>query len=733
MKFSSPPIACALLCALVASGAQAQSGRFARRLVTSAVDDNRRVARSGNVPPAARQATDLGELNRTVTLDHLRLQLQRSADDQAALQAFLASQQDPTSPNYHKWGTAESFVEQFGINDADLEAVRNWLTSQGLTFNYVTPNMTVDFSGSVGAVNKAFGTSIHALKANGETHFSNLTEPTIPAALAGVVLAPVALHDFKPHRLSSARQVPVTETTASGPTANYTVSSSYHLVSPGDLATIYNFTPLFSAGVSGQGQTIVLLERTNLYNNADFTNFRNTFGLAKAYPSGNLVIAHPAASGKSKVSGSVTISSQTCKDPGVLTGDDGEAALDVEWASAAAPSATIELASCADTSTNFGAFIALENLLTASATPPTAMSLSYGSAESEEGASGNAYISALYQLAAYEGVTLYVSTGDADAAVADQGSATATHGINANALASTVYNLAVGGTDFSDTYYSKTSSYWSSSNSSTYTSALSYISEIPWNNSCASKLIATFSGYSLTYGSSGFCNSTKGKSYLSTGGGSGAPSACATGAPSIYGVVSGTCKGYAKPSWQVSYGVPSDGVRDLPDVSMFAANGLWGHYFPFCYTNPKGGGVSCSGAPSTWSGAGGTSFGAPIWAGIQALIQQYTKAAQGNIAPKFYSLANTEFGPQGSVSCNSNNGASSGSACVFHDVTLGDNDSVCTPLNNILYNCYRPSGTYGVMSTSNSSYLPSYNATTGYDLATGLGTPNVTNLVHSIK
>ena len=102
-----------------------------------------------------------------------------------------------------------------------------------------------------------------------------------------------------------------------------------------------------------------------------------------------------------------------------MEGDDGEATSDVEWASASAPSATIELASCADTATNFGAFIALENLETAS-TQPKIVSLSYGSPESEEGTNGNAYVNALYQVAAFEGMSVFVSTGDADADVTDQ-------------------------------------------------------------------------------------------------------------------------------------------------------------------------------------------------------------------------------------------------------------------------------------------------------------------------
>ena len=189
-------------------------------------------------------------------------------------------------------------------------------------------------------------------------------------------------------------------------------------------------------------------------------------------------------------------------------------------------------------------------------------------------------------------------------------------------------------------------------------------------------------------------------------GGSGGPSACATGSPSraTPGVVSGTCAGYPKPAWQSVFGNPNDRVRDLPDVSLFAGNGYWGHYYPVCFSDPSpnNGGAPCTGAPDTWAGFGGTSFGAPIMAGVQALINQYTGSSWGNPNPFYYSLARGEYGASGSTSCNSSNGNLVGDNCVFYDVTLGDIDAPCTGD----YNCYSPSGEYGVLSTSDSSYKP---------------------------
>jgi subtilase family serine protease len=193
-------------------------------------------------------------------------------------------------------------------------------------------------------------------------------------------------------------------------------------------------------------------------------------------------------------------------------------------------------------------------------------------------------------------------------------------------------------------------------------------------------------------------------------------------------VVSGSCHGYVKPSWQTGVvGIPADGVRDIPDVSLFAANGLWGHYYVFCYSHTAGGGASCAGAPSTWAGAGGTSFSAPILAGVQALVNQKTGARQGNPNPVYYKLAAMEYGAAGSATCNSSNGNTAGSTCTFYDVTQGDMDVNCTGTHN----CYRPSGTNGVLSTSNTSYQKAYGTTTGWDFSTGIGTVNVTNLVNN--
>jgi hypothetical protein len=361
------------------------------------------------------------------------------------------------------------------------------------------------------------------------------------------------------------------------------------------------------------------------------------------------------------------------------------------------------MATCEDSAT-FGGLIAIQNLVNGP-NPPAIISLSYIESETYNGAAANAAFNAIYQQGVAEGVSIFVCAGDEDAGVSDYGAKYVTHGINANGLASTPYNVAVGGTDFGDTYASTTSTYWNSSNTAIYGSAKSYIPEIPWNDTCASQLIASFEGYGVAYGSSGYCN--RGGIFWNEDGGSGGPSACGTGAPSIAGVVSGSCAGYVKPSWQSGLvGNPSDGVRDLPDVSLFSSegNGPWGHYYVVCYSDTTYGGVPCTGNPSGWWLGGGTSFASPIMAGIQALVNQQVGGPQGNPNYRLYQLAAQEYGVSGSSTCNASNGNTVGSSCIFYDVTLGDNDAPCTGT----YDCYLPSGTYGVLSTSDTAYAPAY-------------------------
>ena len=654
----------------------------------------------GNTRPEANSANDRGAVAGDLRLDHLELQLRLPLEKQQELDQLTRDQQDPKSPNYHKWLTPAEFVQRFSLAPEDIDSITTWLKSAGFTVDAVNPQSIV-FSGTAGQVRNAFRTEIHNLDVRGEKHIANMADPQIPAALAPAIIGVVSLNDFKPRA-------------ANRPRAAYTTATGLFLVAPADLATIYNLNPLFAAGYSGQGQTIVVLEPSDLYSTADWTTFRDTFGLTSAYPTGSLTQVHPPGSG-----------ANNCTDPGP-TGAEVEATLDAEWASAAAPSATIEVASCADTAGS-GLLIALENLVNG-ANPPSIVSISYLFSETQIGATENGFINSVYQQAASEGISIFVGAGDDGAAGSDEEAASATHGIGVSGLASTPYNVAVGGTDFDFEPGGAGPGAWSGTNSPTYGSALSYEPEIPWDDSCANNKIANYMedvyhAAPFQSGPLGFCNSSIGEQYfLTTEAGSGGPSGCATGAPATNDVVGGTCAGYAKPAWQSLVGNPSDGVRDIPDVSLFAGTGIWGHYYVFCWSDPaysSRGSAPCTGTPDTWSGGGGTSFAAPIMAGIQALVNQKTEERQGNPDAIYYRLAASDQGPNACWP--------TPSQCVFHDIQSGDMDVNCTGTVGCFFGT-PAAGANGVLSSSTSQDQPAFTANVGWDFATGIGSVNAYNL-----
>jgi subtilase family serine protease len=693
--------------------AQIESGLHGRARIVQPINEADRIGLTGNTHPEARPANDRGPVANDFAMEHMLLQLKRSPEQELAVQQFLDQMQSAGSPNFHHWLTAQEFGERFGLAKSDLDAVTAWLESRGFRLNVVYPSgMLIDFSGTAAQVRKAFQTEIHYLAVKGERHIGNMSDPRIPAALAPVIAGVVSLHDFRPHTMHHLRKANKEFTSVD------ILGDVTYAVVPADLAKIYHLDPLFSAGISGQGQTIVLIEDTDVFSASDWTTFRQTFGLS-SYSSASFTQVHPPAP--------PPLPGNNCAAPGVVAGNDAEAILDAEWASASAPSAAIEMAACKDTSTTFGGLIAIQNLINATTPPPSIMSISYGQCETVNGAAANAAYNSAYQQAVAEGVSVFVAAGDSGAAGCDNSAAEATHGIAVSAFASTPNNVAVGGTDFSDTFSGTNTTYWNSTNTPTFGSALSYIPEIPWNDSCASALVSAYEGFSQTYGSSSLCNDPLiGSLLMSTVAGGGGPSQCASGTPSTAGVVSGSCAGWPKPSWQTVLGNPGDGVRDTPDVSLFASDGLWSHFYVFCWSDTANGGAACGSDPSTWAGAGGTSFASPIMAGIQALINQKAGGPQGNPAPVYYQLAAAEYGASGNSSCNSDHGNTVGASCIFYDVTSGDMDVDCVGPN-----CYLADGAVGVLSTSTTSFAPAYGTNVGWDFATGIGSVNAANLVNN--
>ncbi len=786
------------LVAAVAGGCSAPPAASQGRLDVSAIASGPRVTLSGNTHPSATPEHVLGPVDDGFLIEHMQLVLRRSPEQEAALEAQIDALHDKTSPQFQKWLTLDQFASQYGVAQADIDVITGWLRSHGLRVDSVPPSrMFIEFSGTAAQVSEAFGTEIDNLVVDGKPHFANVRDPQIPAELAKVVVGVHALHDFMPHPMrkdrGQARRDHVTgawslpkpspdfsigpyggecaqnsdctsgtcntttgvctctadnqcTTTLSGGAATCNTTSktcvqcksnadcfgpstcnaatnvceqTFYALGPADFATIYNLNPLFAAGTTGKGETVVVIEDTLISNTADVTSFRAAFGLT-GY-GGTFSQVTPAGTTK-------------CTNSGV-NGAEAEAALDAEWAGASAPGATIVLASCRDTATTFGGLVALENLING-ATPPPVVSISYGECEAENGNAANANYVNNYQQAVALGVSVFVSSGDEGAASCDANAAVATHGIAVSGFASTPYNVAVGGTDFMDYRDSQfggppQTTYWSATNTAAFGSALSYVPEIPWNDSCASQLVYStpsiaLGTYTQGYGPTGFCNSTIGKADFQT-------TAAGSGGPSSYS---------AQPSWQTGVvGLPSKsgGRRVLPDVSLFAANGVFGHFLVECMSDAAQGGAPCafgSDADTLLQAGGGTSYAAPAMAGIQALINQKMGGPQGNPNYTYYKLAAAEQGARGTTRCNSTGGIeaapqSPDPGCIFNDVTQGDIVLNCTGAD-----CFGTSKvgttTYqGSLSTSSTADNPAFAAGTGWDYATGLGSVNATNLVNA--
>ena len=686
----SPAMKTALLFATVLSGFATVSS--AAPLVTSAVDDRITTAVSGERSIFLSQAKDLGALDDSLALTHAKIVLKRSAEKQAALDKLVSDQQDRKSPSYHKWLSAAD-LRGFGPDAADVAKLVTWLQSHGLTVNRTSPSgMAIDVSGHASAFNSAFHTSLHTVTLpSGEAHIANMTDLAIPTALAPV-LRGATLSNFFP------------KPNYSKPSPNYTfdaVGQTFYAVTPPDFATIYNLNPLLTgnnllgAKITGAGVTVAVVEQT-LIRNRDWNTFRTDFGLS-GYPA-KLIFQQPGA----------------CDNPG-YTGDEVEAAIDAEYAASSAPGADIIEAACAGGTLGFGVETALQNLVEVG-TAASVLSISYGGPEQGDGLTFLAGWENLVEEGAAEGLSIFVSSGDSAAAAGEED---LVDGLGVNGLSTTPYNTAVGGTDFEDTALGENALYWSTSNSTTGGSALSYIPEIPWDNSCASSVIVSYLGFKDSITSCNSSKKIKGPPFEQ-------PNIGGTGGQSVI---------YAKPSWQSAPGVPNDGVRDQPDVSFFASNGSWNHFYLICMSDAAEGGVPCVYTikkDALGSAYGGTSVSAPAWAGTFALAVEIL-GKQGNAAPELYKTATAQFNsPLLLQQCRSALGTGINTkGCVFNDLTVGNNAAVCESGS---VDCFSNGGSkagLGVMRASStySSSIDAFPTTAGYDLASGLGSVNITNLI----
>jgi len=678
-------ILCAtLLCTPMLAQQAAQAGAVApsttQSLITQEIDESQLTTLTGNTYPLARPQFDLGKAPATLPMERMLLVLKHGDAQQAELRRLLDEQQDKSSPNYHQWLTPDQFGKQFGPSDSDMQTITAWLQSHGFTVGSTRGRTVLEFSGSASQVEEAFHTPIHKYVVNGEQHWANARDPQIPTALAPAVAGIVSLHDFRrtaQHQFVggySGKTKRLASPIPSFPIGSDTFgcggSENCYAVSPYDFATIYDVLPLWTAGTNGTGQTIAIVGRTNI-NPSDPTTFWQLFGLTVPANKLNIILNGP--------------------DPG-LTGDESEADIDIQWSGAVAPQATIDFVTSQSTNAADGIDLSAVYIIENNLAP--VMSESYGECELGLGTAGNQFYYAMWGQAAAQGISVFVSSGDNGSAGCDNPGGPAQYGLNVNGIASTPYNAAIGGTDFNE--YNTQSTYWNATNGTNQESAKGYIPEVAWNDSCVNAWSLT-AGLGTTVEQ--VCNNPElNPFFLNSTGGSGGPSNCAS---STDGPVNPCIAGYIKPSWQVAAGVTPDHLRDMPDVSLFASNGdLTGSFYVICQSDATNGVCDLN----DLAGYGGTSVSSPAFAGIMSLVNQKTGTPQGVPGFYLYQLVSKQ-------------------ANAFHDVPSGSTNAM--PCLTGSFNC--------VTSKSGDSYgvLSGYNTGTGYDMATGLGTVDATNLVNN--
>lgn len=660
------------------SSAQSTPDLASPRRIVAPIDESQLVTLKGNLHPLAQPRFDRGPAPASAATGRIQLLLRRSAAQQQALTQYLSELQDPSSPAYHKWLTPAQYGAQFGVDAADIQTVESWLQSHGFRIENVPVSQNlIEFSGTIDQVQNAFHTSVHVFAIQGETRYANVADPQIPAALAPVIAGLGPLNNFRPHPGAriSARGAWDTNTRSIQPdlTLFDTNQNPYLFIDPADAATIYDspnsaLNANYPTGTSytGKGVTIGVVGTSNV-SMQDIQNYRTAF-LGESATTVNLP--------------EVIIDGN---DPGIdTTGAGVEALLDNEVAGALAPGAQINFYVSAGSDLSDGLFNAIFRAVDDNSAD--ILSISFSACESSLGTAGNQLIQEITEQAAAQGISVVVSAGDNGSASCDDfdTETAAQSGLAVSGFASTPYSIAVGGTDF-DALSSSFSTYASSTTSGTppyYRTAVGYIPEKPWNDSTTvNTTLAQNSAYT----------NSSGKTNIVAGSG---------GVSSIY----------PKPAFQTSL-TPIDGFRDLPDVSLFAGDGLYSAVWVVCSdtvangtgaTTPSSDCANTNGqfsSSTTFSGVGGTSASAPAFAGMLALAVQATGGRLGQADTVLYQLASAH-------------------PSYFHDITSGDNSVPCVSGSP---NC----GTNG--------FVSGYNAGASYDLATGLGSVDAAAIVNNWK
>lgn len=560
----------------------------ARAWISGPISDAVRYPVAAPAPLWRRSAADAGEVPSATPIAQVTVALRRPVDRQSDFDAFLADQR---TPRRHAPLSPDEVGRRFGAADSDIASVSAWLESQGLTVDAVAANrLHIRVHGPVSAVARAFATPLHYFDAtDGVRRIANLTVPTLPAALASAVesVQGLAMTPLRP-QFQLATQTP---RTASPQFSQCDGSECTNVLFPADFTTIYNLAPVYGAGIQGQGQTIAVVGRARVYND-DILQFQARSGLPGRLPS-TLIVPGGVDPGAAQSTCGAPGSSG-CTNPSGTLLDQLEATLDVQRASATAPGASVLLLSSASTATTDGVQTAIEYAIGINPVPAHVLSISFGTCEADNDPAVATYLDGLFAQADAEGISVFVSSGDAGAAGCEDHTS-APHGSprkSPNLLCASGHVTCVGGTGFADDGQQAT--YWSASNGTGFGSARGYIPEGAWNDP----------------------QTEAGTTQLAASGG-------------------GVSATVPRPDWQSNIGLPATGGRYTPDVSL-AASTREGYLLCFA---AFGGGCALSGGSFNFFASGGTSASAPGMAGIAALLNQKTGHPQGGLNPRLYAMA----------------------------------------------------------------------------------------------
>ncbi len=595
MRSSLPDVSCAapvlriaawlLVAAWAALPCTAQTAAAVQRSarVLSPVDGGKSTRLSGHVPVFAdTDRLPSAALPPRASFSHLTMVLSRAPEVEAAFEQLMADQVNPASSRYHQWLTPAQVGTLYGPAQADVEAVTNWLQSQGLTVDSVSPNrLFVDFSGPASSVESAFGTSFRLFSlANGEQRYSLTQEPAVPAALQPVVATVAGLSEVIHHATAHKGELitPKADAGSAAPALN-SASGNHYLVS-GDFAVAYDINPAYSAGINGAGQNIAVAGEARV-NPADISALEALEGLAAKQA--NLIIPSNGVDPGAALTTS-----------GSDNGAQDEATLDVDRTIGTAPGATVDLVVSGNigngnTYATDGLYIAINYAISTLNDP--ILSISFSGCEYLNGQANDLYEQSMFQTAAAQGISTFISSGDSGAAACNAFSSTIPSGqvLSINDFCANQYVTCLGGTEFADS--SNASAYWSSTSGTGRVTLLSYIPEGAWND------VAVSSSGTYSQGATG-------------------------GGISVY---------LPKPSWQTGTGIPAGSFRWIPDIALSSSTHD-GYVTCLAYE-----GATCG----SFFAFGGTSAAAPSMAGIQALVNQKLGGRQGNINPSLYALASS--------------------------------------------------------------------------------------------